>query len=89
MKIVLSVRNVISSDHYQKWGGRRNKAMKEKIPIEIIVGKTYKNFKGNWRTVLAVLEESTATKVVYEDGTGLPRTCDIGTFRQWVKKNYY
>lgn len=67
----------------------RSEIMKEKRPIEIIVGKTYENFKGNWRKVLAILEESTETKVIYVDGTGNPRTCEIGSFRQWVKKNYY
>lgn len=63
--------------------------MKKTSPIEIIVGKTYKNFRGHWRTVLAIQEESIKTKVVYEDGTGLPRECEIDSFRQWIKKNYY
>jgi len=60
-------------------------------PLEITVGKTYKNFRGYWRTVLAVLEGAGEENisVVYEDGTGPPRTCKIDTFRQWVKKNYY
>ncbi|MEY8001572.1 hypothetical protein AB8U03_15490 [Clostridium sp. Mt-5] len=63
--------------------------MKKKIPIKIVAGKTYKNFADNWRTVLTVTESSTGVKVMYEDGTGLPRTCEIDTFRQWIKKNYY
>ncbi|WP_129596075.1 hypothetical protein [Anaerophilus nitritogenes] len=58
-------------------------------PIEIIVGKTYINFKGYWRTVLAVMETAEGVKVKYEDGTGNPRTCLIDSFRQWIKKNYY
>lgn len=63
--------------------------MRKIPPIEIVVGKTYKNFTGNWRTVLAVMETATGATVTYEDGTGMPRTCKIETFRQWVKKNYY
>ena len=68
---------------------RRWEKIYKKVPIKIIVGKTYKNFEDNWRTVLAVIENSDAVRVTYEDGTGLPRTCEIGTFRQWIKKNYY
>ena len=63
--------------------------MKKTKPIEIIVGKMYKNFAGNWRTVLAIMEETNGTNITYEDGTGLPRNCKIDSFRQWVKKNYY
>ncbi len=63
--------------------------MKKTQPIEIIIGKTYKNFKGHWRTVLAIMEDTNGTKITYEDGTGKPRTCRIDTFRQWIKKNYY
>lgn len=63
--------------------------MKKVQPIEIVVGKTYKNFKGHWRTVLAIMEVTTGTDITYEDGTGTPRTCKIEAFRQWVKKNYY
>ena len=63
--------------------------MKKAKPIEIVVGKTYKNFKGHWRTVIAIMEETEGVKIVYEDGTGGPRTCLIGSFRQWIKKNYY
>jgi hypothetical protein len=58
-------------------------------PLEIIVGKTYKNFKGHWRKVISVDERSTEVSVTYEDGTGTSRTCKIGSFRQWVKKQYY
>jgi len=69
---------------------RRYKMEKSK-PLEIIVGKTYKNFRGHWRTVLAILEGEGEgnVNVKYEDGTGLPRICKIDTFRQWIKKNYY
>ena len=63
--------------------------MKKIQPIEIIVGKTYKNFKGHWRTVSAVMEESDGTNITYADGTGKPRNCKINAFRQWIKKNYY
>ena len=63
--------------------------MKKVQPIEIIVGKTYKNFKGHWRTVLAIMDETNGTDITYEDGTGLPRACKIDSFRQWIKKNYY
>lgn len=63
--------------------------MKKIQPIEIIKGNTYKNFKGHWRTVLAIMEETNGTNITYEDGTGIPRTCKIDSFRQWIKKNYY
>lgn len=59
--------------------------MKKSKPIEIVKGKTYKNFKEYFRTVICVTENM----VTYVDGTGLPRTCEIDSFRQWIKKNYY
>lgn len=60
-----------------------------KKPIEIIKGKTYKNFKGYWREVLAILETSEGVKVRYIDDTNTIRIVKIDSFRQWIKKNYY
>lgn len=58
--------------------------------MNIEIGKTYKNFAGNWRKVINIWEEYTKGYLVkYEDGTGLPRTCKIVTFEQWIKKTYY
>ena len=62
---------------------------KETKPLEIIEGKTYKNFKGYWRTVLTILETSEGVKVRYIDDTNTTRIVKIDSFRQWVKKNYY
>lgn len=50
--------------------------MKEIKIIEIIKGKTYKNFAGNYRTLLAINEEAGITKIQYQDGTSLPRICE-------------
>ena len=63
--------------------------MKQVEPIEVTIGKTYKNFKGYWRTVLAVLETSDGVKVKYTDDTNTERLVKIDSFRQWIKKNYY
>ncbi len=59
--------------------------MKRSAPLEIKVGRTYKNFRGYYRMVLSINEK----EVTYEDGTGPPRTCKLYSLRQWVKKNYY
>lgn len=74
---------------YNKTKPQGDKTMKKVQTIEIFVGKTYKNFKGHWRKVLAIMEEAKGVNVTYDDGTGAPRTCKIGSFRQWIKKNYY
>lgn len=62
---------------------------KKTTPIEIVKGKTYKNFKGYWRTVLDICETAQGTTVHYIDDTNTKRIVKIDTFRQWIKKNYY
>ena len=59
---------------------------KRTLPEEIIIGKTYKNFRGYERVVLDVFEHENTTKVTYDDFTGNAITCGIGTFRDWIKK---
>lgn len=63
--------------------------MKDIKPIAIVIGKTYKNFKGHWRTVLGIIEAADGLKVKYIDDTNTERIVKIDSFRQWVKKNYY
>lgn len=58
-------------------------------PLEIEKGKTYKNFKGYYRLVLAVMETSDGIKIKYIDDTNTTRTVKLDSFRQWIKKNYY
>ena len=58
--------------------------------LELIeIGKTYKNFKGNWREVIALEEEFGKSVVKYNDGTGDFRRCTLDSFRQWLRKQYY
>lgn len=58
-------------------------------PIKVVKGKTYKNFKGYWRTVKNVFETAQGIKVLYVDDTNTKRIVKIDSFRQWIKKNYY
>ena len=37
--------------------------IKYRKPLEIVVGKTYKNFRGHWRTVIDVVETTDGVKV--------------------------
>ncbi len=57
-------------------------------PLEIIIGKSYKNFKGYERVVLNIFQHENTTKVTYNVFTGNPSTCNIDSFRQWIKKQY-
>lgn len=63
--------------------------MSKTNPIEVVKGKTYKNFKGYWRTVKDIFETAQGIKVRYVDDTNTEKIIGIDTFRQWVKKNYY
>lgn len=63
--------------------------VKKVKPIEVIKGKTYKNFKGHYRTVKDIFETAQGVNVLYIDDTNTERIVKIDTFRQWVKKNYY
>lgn len=63
--------------------------IKYRKPLEIVVGKTYKNFRGHWRTVIDVVETTDGVKVNYIDDTNTVKFIKIDSFRQWIKKNYY
>lgn len=62
---------------------------KKTKPIEVVKGKTYKNFKGYFRTVIDIFETAQGVTVQYVDDTNTERIVKIDTFRQWIKKNYY
>ena len=65
----------------------------KKLPAykhELKVGETYKNWKGNWRTITNMWNEYTKGDLVsYYDGTGATRTCREEAFRIWINKQYY
>lgn len=65
------------------------KVANKTTPLKIVKGKTYKNFKGYFRTVLDIYETAQGTNVHYIDDTNTERIVKVDTFRQWVKKKYY
>lgn len=57
---------------------------------DINVGQTYKNFRGYERVVKEIHEmPNHKIRITYDDFTGKFRTCEYGTFVEWIKKKYY